>query len=186
MAKLGPPAERPPNHVGPSRPHDPGPWQPRRPLPPLAYIRYKDGTEELYDCKTDDPWNYRNLLAGEGRDKYTAVISEHKKWLPATEAPERESLPNNKKRQNYHERFSEHSSSLRCSSPCAAPKSRRRSSRPPSMPENPPKTWLTYPPWLTLCLNSPGSQSGLLLEGALPFALYLQEPYRLCLCPCFQ
>ena len=62
------------------------------------YIRYKDGTEELYDCKTDDPWNYRNLLAGEGRDKYTAVISEHKKWLPATEAPERESLPNNKKR----------------------------------------------------------------------------------------
>ena len=62
------------------------------------YIHYKDGTEELYDCKTDDPWNHSNLLAGEGRDKYASVISEHQKWLPATEAPERVPLPKNKKR----------------------------------------------------------------------------------------
>ena len=71
--------------MGTSRPHDPGPRQPCRPLPRLGYIHYKDGTEELYDCKTDDPWNHSNLLAGKGRDNYTAVISEHKKWLPATE-----------------------------------------------------------------------------------------------------
>ena len=62
------------------------------------YIHYKDGTEELYDCKTDDPWNHSNLLAGEGRDNYASVISEHQKWLPATEAPERVPLPKNKKR----------------------------------------------------------------------------------------
>ena len=54
------------------------------------YIRYKDGTEELYDCKTDDPWNHTNLLAGEDRDKYASVVAEHQKWLPATEAPERD------------------------------------------------------------------------------------------------
>ena len=54
------------------------------------YIRYKDGTEELYDCKTDDPWNHTNLLAGEDRDKYASVVAEHQKWLPETEAPERE------------------------------------------------------------------------------------------------
>ena len=53
------------------------------------YIRYKDGTEELYDCKTDDPWNHTNLLAGEDRDKYASVVAEHQKWLPETEAPER-------------------------------------------------------------------------------------------------
>ena len=54
------------------------------------YIRYKDDTEELYDCKTDDPWNHTNLLAGEDRDKYASVVAEHQKWLPETEAPERE------------------------------------------------------------------------------------------------
>ena len=64
------------------------------------YIRYKDGTEELYDCKTDDPWNHSNLLAGEDRDKYASVVAEHQKWLPATEAPERPSRhkSKNKKR----------------------------------------------------------------------------------------
>ena len=49
------------------------------------YIRYKDDTEELYDCKTDDPWNHTNLLAGEDRDKYDSVVAEHQKWLPETE-----------------------------------------------------------------------------------------------------
>ena len=62
------------------------------------YIRYKDGTEELYDCKTDDPWNHTNLLAGEDKDNYTAVISEHQKWLPATEAPERPPRHKSKKK----------------------------------------------------------------------------------------
>ena len=62
------------------------------------YIRYKDGTEELYDCKTDDPWNHTNLLAGEDKDNYTAVISEHKKWLPTTEAPERTPSHKSKKK----------------------------------------------------------------------------------------
>jgi arylsulfatase A-like enzyme len=52
------------------------------------YIRYKDGTEELYDCKTDDPWNHTNLLAGEDKHNYAAVVAEHRKWLPATEAPD--------------------------------------------------------------------------------------------------
>jgi len=64
------------------------------------YIRYKDGTEELYDCKTDDPWNHSNLLAGEEKGKYAAVISEHKKWLPETEAPERDPLPKSKKKKH--------------------------------------------------------------------------------------
>ena len=54
------------------------------------YIRYKDGTEELYDCQTDDPWNHNNLLAGEDRDKYASVVAQHQKWLPKDEAPERD------------------------------------------------------------------------------------------------
>ena len=52
------------------------------------YIHYKDGTEELYDCKTDDPWNHANLLAGKDKENYAAVVSEHKKWLPKDEAPD--------------------------------------------------------------------------------------------------
>jgi len=64
------------------------------------YIRYKDGTEELYDCKTDDPWNHTNLLAGEDRDKYASVVAEHQKWLPKDEAPERDPLPKSKKKKH--------------------------------------------------------------------------------------
>jgi arylsulfatase A-like enzyme len=52
------------------------------------YIRYSDGTEELYDCRKDDPWNHTNLLAGKSRKQYAAVITEHRKWLPQKEAPE--------------------------------------------------------------------------------------------------
>ena len=52
------------------------------------YIRYRDGTEELYDCRIDDPWNHNNLLAGKEKNKYAAVVTEHRKWLPKTEAPE--------------------------------------------------------------------------------------------------
>ncbi len=51
------------------------------------YIRYSDGTEELYDCKIDDPWNHHNLLAGENMGQYASVIAEHRKWLPKAEAP---------------------------------------------------------------------------------------------------
>jgi arylsulfatase A-like enzyme len=48
------------------------------------YIRYSDGTEELYD-QLQDPWNHNNLA---GNQEYAPVIAEHKKWLPEREAPE--------------------------------------------------------------------------------------------------
>jgi arylsulfatase A-like enzyme len=47
------------------------------------YIRYSDGTEELYDHQTD-PWEWTNLAANL---KYANVIAEHKKWLPVYEKP---------------------------------------------------------------------------------------------------
>ncbi len=46
------------------------------------YIRYADGTEELYDHNSD-PWEWKNLA---GDPKHAAVIAEHKKWLPKKEA----------------------------------------------------------------------------------------------------
>lgn len=55
------------------------------------FIRYADGTEELYDHQVD-PNEWKNL-AGEG--SYRAVLEEHRKWLPAEEA---ELVPNLKKR----------------------------------------------------------------------------------------
>jgi arylsulfatase A-like enzyme len=45
------------------------------------YIRYRDGSEELYD-HSKDPWEWTNL-AGQG--EYAEVIDEHKKWLPTNE-----------------------------------------------------------------------------------------------------
>jgi len=42
------------------------------------YIRYSDGTEELYDHK-NDPWEWTNLA---GKKQYAKVINEHKKYLP--------------------------------------------------------------------------------------------------------
>jgi arylsulfatase A-like enzyme len=42
------------------------------------YIRYKDGTEELYD-HTNDPWEWTNLATNA---EYKDIIEEHKKWLP--------------------------------------------------------------------------------------------------------
>lgn len=44
------------------------------------YIRYKDGSEELYD-HSKDPWEWKNLA---NQPHYAEVIAEHKKWLPAT------------------------------------------------------------------------------------------------------
>jgi arylsulfatase A-like enzyme len=43
------------------------------------YIRYRDGTEELYDHSTD-PWEWTNLASN---PEYAEIIEEHKKWLPS-------------------------------------------------------------------------------------------------------
>ncbi|MDF1754381.1 MAG: sulfatase [Verrucomicrobiales bacterium] len=48
----------------------------------FRYIRYADGSEELYDHRTD-PHEWTNLAA---RDEYTTVVEAHRKWLPKTEA----------------------------------------------------------------------------------------------------
>lgn len=45
------------------------------------YIRYRDGSEELYD-HTTDPWEWTNLAKD---TRYKEVIEEHKKWLPKSE-----------------------------------------------------------------------------------------------------
>lgn len=47
------------------------------------YIRYADGSEELYDMQAD-PNEWRNLA---GEAEYASVLSEQKRWLPATSAP---------------------------------------------------------------------------------------------------
>ena len=52
------------------------------------YIRYSDGTEELYD-REKDPMEWKNLA---GDPKLSGVKAEHGKWLPtvnATEIPSR-------------------------------------------------------------------------------------------------
>ena len=45
------------------------------------YIRYRDGSEELYD-HSKDPWEWTNLAS---QGQYARVIDEHKKWLPTKE-----------------------------------------------------------------------------------------------------
>ena len=47
------------------------------------YIRYADGSEELYDMQAD-PNEWRNLA---GDAKYRAVIAEHARWLPKIDRP---------------------------------------------------------------------------------------------------
>jgi arylsulfatase A-like enzyme len=47
------------------------------------YIRYADGTEELYDHEAD-PNEWTNLA---GRPEYAHVIAEHKQWLPRVDRP---------------------------------------------------------------------------------------------------
>jgi arylsulfatase A-like enzyme len=49
------------------------------------YIRYDDGSEELYDHQ-DDPHELRNLIA-ESRSSYAEIIADHVKWFPKTNAP---------------------------------------------------------------------------------------------------
>jgi arylsulfatase A-like enzyme len=47
------------------------------------YIHYADGTEELYDHKTD-PNEWTNLA---GRPEYASVLADHRKWLPKIDLP---------------------------------------------------------------------------------------------------
>jgi arylsulfatase A-like enzyme len=47
------------------------------------YIRYADGTEELYDM-IEDPNEWNNLA---GRPEHASVIAEHKAWLPKVDRP---------------------------------------------------------------------------------------------------
>ena len=42
------------------------------------YIRYADGSEELYNMK-EDPNEWNNLAAN---PKYQNIIQSHKKWIP--------------------------------------------------------------------------------------------------------
>jgi iduronate 2-sulfatase len=46
------------------------------------YIRYRDGSEELYDHRKD-PGEHINLA---GDPEYASVIAEHKQWLPEDDA----------------------------------------------------------------------------------------------------
>ena len=46
------------------------------------YIRYADGSEELYDHQSD-PNEWFNLA---GSPRFQKVVASHKKWLPADEA----------------------------------------------------------------------------------------------------
>ncbi|MBL9090481.1 MAG: sulfatase [Planctomycetaceae bacterium] len=47
------------------------------------YIRYADGTEELYDHRAD-PNEWTNLA---GDKKYADVVGEHRRWLPKIDLP---------------------------------------------------------------------------------------------------
>jgi len=46
------------------------------------YIRYADGSEELYDHESD-PHEWNNVA---GDEQFSGVIASHRKWLPKTEA----------------------------------------------------------------------------------------------------
>jgi choline-sulfatase len=47
------------------------------------YIRYADGSEELYDHQAD-PREWTNLA---GKPEHAAVIAEHRRWLPKIDLP---------------------------------------------------------------------------------------------------
>jgi hypothetical protein len=47
------------------------------------YIRYADGSEELYDHATD-PNEWTNLA---GKTEFNGVIREHARWLPKVDVP---------------------------------------------------------------------------------------------------
>lgn len=50
----------------------------------FRYIRYADGSEELYDHR-DDPREWNNLA---GDAKYADLIKKHAKWLPEVNVPD--------------------------------------------------------------------------------------------------
>lgn len=50
----------------------------------FRYIRYADGSEELYDHR-DDPREWNNLA---GETKYADVMRQHAKWLPEINVPD--------------------------------------------------------------------------------------------------
>ncbi len=50
------------------------------------YIRYANGEEELYDLRRD-PNEWRNLARGRDANRYRAVMRDHARWLPKTNAP---------------------------------------------------------------------------------------------------
>jgi arylsulfatase A-like enzyme len=52
------------------------------------YIRYDDGSEELYD-RSKDPLEWTNLAA---KPEYDPVRKEHAKWMPEVNAPDVESV----------------------------------------------------------------------------------------------
>ena len=47
------------------------------------YIRYADGSEELYDM-LNDPKEWTNLA---DQSQYADIIASHRKWLPKRDAP---------------------------------------------------------------------------------------------------
>ncbi|MDY0167008.1 MAG: sulfatase [Thermoguttaceae bacterium] len=47
------------------------------------YIRYADGSEELYDMKAD-PNEWTNLA---GDPQFAAIVAEHRRWLPEIDLP---------------------------------------------------------------------------------------------------
>lgn len=49
----------------------------------FRYIRYADGSEELYDM-SEDPDEWHNLA---GDPRMASVLEEHRRWLPAASAP---------------------------------------------------------------------------------------------------
>ncbi len=50
------------------------------------YIRYADGTEELYDT-VDDPNEWNNLAGNSLSRELEAVIDSHRQWLPKVDMP---------------------------------------------------------------------------------------------------
>ena len=56
------------------------------------YIRYADGSEELYDHQTD-PNEWNNLAAGSPTAAHVKVIARLKEHLPKTNAPQRGNEP---------------------------------------------------------------------------------------------
>lgn len=47
------------------------------------YIRYADGSEELYDV-ANDPHEWTNVVA---KPEHAAIVAEHRRWLPKVDVP---------------------------------------------------------------------------------------------------